>query len=344
MARQYYKDTETGNMKPLGVKVEDTLPVGTIVEYNGQNIPEGWVDIGNGKIEKQYQVIPTNAKLENGDSTSATNGYTADYINDHSVVVSPTEPSGSARKKVWKQHGELFNKNNITDQSYISDTNGTITSNVSWLVTDYIEVSQGEKLIINGNTSSTTGSGVYGIYYNSSKNVVSSIAYSDYKTNGTVLTIPNGVSYVRLSVPISEKNTFSIKVEDKEYILNNNVYEEFNNKLLVEKRLVQISLASSSATNVTDCAITAPKDGLAIVKVSASFSGGSTGVRYVNIYGENGQLQAIANSQVANQNGTTAISGIEFVNVKAGATYMPRVEQTSGSALTVYCSIQMLYI
>ena len=177
------------------------------------------------RIRKKYQVIPTNAKLENGHSTSATNGYTAEYINDHSVVVSAVEPSGSARKKVWKQHsGELFNKNNITDQSYISDTNGTITSNVSWLVTDYIEVSQGEELIINGNTSSTTGSGVYGIYYNSSKNVVSSIAYSDYKTNGTILTIPSGIKYVRLSVPISEKNTFSIKVEDKEYILNDNVY------------------------------------------------------------------------------------------------------------------------
>ena len=111
MARQYYKDSTTGQMKPLGVKVEDTLPVGTIVEYNGQNIPEGWVDIGNGKIEKQYQVIPTNALLENGDSTSATNGYTAEYINNHSVVVSPTEPSGSARKKVWLQRTRnIFNK------------------------------------------------------------------------------------------------------------------------------------------------------------------------------------------------------------------------------------------
>ena len=113
---------------------------------------------------------------------------------------------------------------------------------------------------------------------------------------------------------------------------------------LVEKRLVEVSLASGSATNITSCSITAPRNGLAIVKVTASFSGGGSGIRYVNIYGENGQLQAIANSQVANQNGSTSISGIEFVNVKEGATYMPRLEQTSGGALTVYCSIQMLYI
>ena len=45
MARQYYKDSTTGQMKPLGVKVEDTLPVGTEVDYDGQDIPEGWVEV-----------------------------------------------------------------------------------------------------------------------------------------------------------------------------------------------------------------------------------------------------------------------------------------------------------
>ena len=45
MARQYYKDSTTGNMIPLGVKVEDTLPVGTEVDYNGSTIPEGWEEV-----------------------------------------------------------------------------------------------------------------------------------------------------------------------------------------------------------------------------------------------------------------------------------------------------------
>lgn len=45
MARQYYKDSTTGQMKPLGVKVEDTLPVGTEVDYDGTDIPEGWVEV-----------------------------------------------------------------------------------------------------------------------------------------------------------------------------------------------------------------------------------------------------------------------------------------------------------
>ena len=45
MARQYYKDSTTGQMKPLGVKVEDTLPIGTEVDYDGQDIPEGWEEV-----------------------------------------------------------------------------------------------------------------------------------------------------------------------------------------------------------------------------------------------------------------------------------------------------------
>lgn len=45
MARQYYKDSTTGQMKPIGVKVEDTLPVGTEVDYDGSTIPEGWEEV-----------------------------------------------------------------------------------------------------------------------------------------------------------------------------------------------------------------------------------------------------------------------------------------------------------
>jgi hypothetical protein len=46
MARQYYKDSTTGQMKPIGVKVEDTLPVGFEGEIaDGTPIPEGWVQV-----------------------------------------------------------------------------------------------------------------------------------------------------------------------------------------------------------------------------------------------------------------------------------------------------------
>ena len=37
-----YRDPETGQFKDLKVKTSDTLPIGTIVEYDGINVPSGW--------------------------------------------------------------------------------------------------------------------------------------------------------------------------------------------------------------------------------------------------------------------------------------------------------------
>jgi hypothetical protein len=50
MPRWYSKDNQTGNMIPLGVKVEDTLPVGTEIDYDGQDIPEGWVEVDDPNV------------------------------------------------------------------------------------------------------------------------------------------------------------------------------------------------------------------------------------------------------------------------------------------------------
>ena len=45
MARDYYRDPVSGNLIAKAVKVEDTLPVGTEVDYDGTDIPEGWVEV-----------------------------------------------------------------------------------------------------------------------------------------------------------------------------------------------------------------------------------------------------------------------------------------------------------
>ena len=37
-----YRDPETGEFKELYTKAADTLPVGTIVDYDGDEIPAGW--------------------------------------------------------------------------------------------------------------------------------------------------------------------------------------------------------------------------------------------------------------------------------------------------------------
>lgn len=40
-----YKDPTTGQLKELSLKAADTLPIGTIVDYDGQDVPEGWEQV-----------------------------------------------------------------------------------------------------------------------------------------------------------------------------------------------------------------------------------------------------------------------------------------------------------
>ena len=195
------------------------------------------------RIRKQYQVIPTNAKLENGDSTSATNGYTANYINNHSVVVSPTEPTGSARKKVWLRHSSNLLKFTVNLDSY----------------TTAEEVSASEIIITSTNpnpiqptTTLQTGkldADTYTIKNYSSKRLyiqTSSGDYSNYiDTNQSYTFTYDGISYLRLVFATQSQNeTVNYKAQlekgevattyeaysegDKTYILKDNVYKEFN--------------------------------------------------------------------------------------------------------------------
>lgn len=40
-----YKDPVTGQLKELSLKAADTLPIGTIVDYDGEEVPEGWEQV-----------------------------------------------------------------------------------------------------------------------------------------------------------------------------------------------------------------------------------------------------------------------------------------------------------
>lgn len=42
-----YKDPVTGEMKTLSVKAADTLPIGTIVDYDGDTVPDGWEEVSD---------------------------------------------------------------------------------------------------------------------------------------------------------------------------------------------------------------------------------------------------------------------------------------------------------
>ena len=46
-----YKDPSTGQLKELSLKAADTLPIGTIVDYDGEEVPEGWEEVEEANIE-----------------------------------------------------------------------------------------------------------------------------------------------------------------------------------------------------------------------------------------------------------------------------------------------------
>ena len=49
-----YRDPETGEFKELNVKVSDTLPVGTEVDYDGDEAPAGWKEVDGKSIVTAY--------------------------------------------------------------------------------------------------------------------------------------------------------------------------------------------------------------------------------------------------------------------------------------------------
>lgn len=105
-----------------------------------------------------------------------------------------------------------------------------------------------------------------------------------------------------------------------------------------------VSLASGVTVNVDTCSIVAPKDGIAIVRIGASFAGTGGGYRYLNLGVISGSITPKANFQLPSNNMAIAFSTIQIVNIKAGDEIAPRVEQTSGSAMNVTCRIELAYL
>ena len=76
---------QTGQLEKVYVKALDSMPVGTVVEFNGQasDIPSGWEEIsGENKIRKVSLKTPTGAHIVDGYSTSTTDGYSCNEVNN----------------------------------------------------------------------------------------------------------------------------------------------------------------------------------------------------------------------------------------------------------------------
>lgn len=111
-----------------------------------------------------------------------------------------------------------FNKNTITSGYYIDYTNGSLAVNATYGVSDYIAVAAAGQYKVSGSPEQCA-------YYNASKVYVSGLSGSV-----EVGTIPAGVSYIRLSMKLTEVN--SVQLEPGTVIT---VYEEYNIKVNADK-------------------------------------------------------------------------------------------------------------
>lgn len=128
------KYNDNGTIKDIVIKAGDTLPVGTIVEFDGDTIPSGWElvdDTGTyKKIKKNYNGVVPNGKVLNSNSSSLTDTYSCDYINKNYDT---------------KVYTGYFNGNNL-------------------LVKNYDAIKQGNLVSLNINLRNETGSSVSGTF------------------------------------------------------------------------------------------------------------------------------------------------------------------------------------
>ena len=84
------KYNDNGTIKDIVIKAGDTLPVGTIVEYDGETIPSGWEEVEDTRDDysTEEQIV---GKWLNGKSIYRRTVYTTikkDYIECKKVVSS----------------------------------------------------------------------------------------------------------------------------------------------------------------------------------------------------------------------------------------------------------------
>lgn len=116
------KYNDNGTIKDIVIKAGDTLPVGTVVRFDGDIIPSGWEEVGNidnmKLIRKTYNGVVPNGKVLNSNSSSVTDTYSCDYTNALTV----NEKTDSTEKSYSCDY--INNKiDNITEGYGITDTN-----------------------------------------------------------------------------------------------------------------------------------------------------------------------------------------------------------------------------
>ena len=159
-----YRDPQTGEFKDITVKASDTLPIGTIVDYDGDIVPDGWETVDDTGTYKKIKKIATSigvlGKILNTKSTSQENTYSCDYLNSKFV--------GSESIKTKTYTNELVANSNVSPfnswcQQDVSDIKGIIIqvdARNNWNV-PLLASKVGSNINVVGNMSTNAGANVY---------------------------------------------------------------------------------------------------------------------------------------------------------------------------------------
>lgn len=131
-----YRDPQTGEFKDITVKVSDTLPVRTIVEYDGTTIPNGWELVDESgtykKIKKTATTTATNVTIV--DSLAGSSTTDAPSVNAVNNTLGVLDNLNTANKSnLVSAINEVNNK--FTDTGWVDMT--------SYLNTAYFSVREG---------------------------------------------------------------------------------------------------------------------------------------------------------------------------------------------------------
>lgn len=154
---------------------------------------------------------------------------------DIGTIVSPTEPQGAERLKVWVRKGKnLFDKNNILS-GYLLSEDGAITQNATYFVSaEYIPVLAETDIVV-----SSAITDIYRIAeYDNNKNFIKR-TFNDNPSTRYKIKTTSTTAYIKISCTLAQVDNIQVEqnseatkyeeyIEPKTYVLNNNnIYEEF---------------------------------------------------------------------------------------------------------------------
>lgn len=129
-----------------------------------------------------------------GDSNSLSQSEVNNVINNQTnIIQNQINSLNNNINDTFQTCSEPTNVSFTTINGYELDSTGNLSTNTNWLVTDYIQVHEGDTYSISGFSSSFVW------YYDNNKNFISRVSSNN-------ITIPSGVYYIRKNSAISSYN------------------------------------------------------------------------------------------------------------------------------------------